>query len=107
MLQTSIAISRHTGRADEYKFVPDFAVVDAPAMESIVSNAESVFNDNDMAFRLWSKLLSLKLVFNFLAISSSIFFDADVSSVAYANSPSVGLYNASASSRSMLTVIRR
>ena len=105
--QTSIAISRQTGRAARYKSVPLLVVVDAPANESTVSKAASTFSDNEMAFKLWSKLLSLKLVFNFFAISSSIFLDSDVSLAAKANSPSVGVYNAAASSFSIFTVSRR
>ena len=106
-VQTSAAISRQIGSAAAYRAVPVFAVVDAPDRESTVSNAASAFNDNDIAPNDWLKLLSLKLVFNFLAISSSICLDFDVSFFWNAVSPSVALFNAAVSSLSMLTVNRR
>ena len=107
-LHTSAAISRQTGRAAEYNAVPDFDVVDAPIKESTESNALSISNDHDNKFISELKLLVLKLVFNFLAISSSVFLDADVSFVPrYASSPSVATFNAAASSFSILTVKRR
>ena len=106
-VQTSIAISRHTGNAAVYNAVPDFAVVDVPDKESRLSNAASVFSDNDIGARLASKLLVSNVVFNLSAISSSNCFDADVSSWLNASSPSVAWYNASASSLSMLMVNKR
>ena len=105
--QTSIAISRQTGNAALYRAVPSFTVVDAPSIESILSNAASVFSDHDNAPRFCSVRESVVPVCNFLAISSKIFLESDVSFCWNANSPSVALNRASASSLSMLTVNKR
>ena len=79
-VHTSIAISRHSGNAALYKSVPDFAVVDVPDNESRLSNAASVSNDNEIGARLASKLLLSNVVFILSAISSSNYFESDVSS---------------------------
>ena len=102
-MQTSWAISTHTGCAALYKSVPLLDVVDAPAKLSTVSHAPSTSKDKDIEDKLLSSFESPE-PFKEFTIFCNNFSDSDLSFVLKASSPSLALVIASASSLSILTI---